>query len=383
MSCALHTTATVASSNFFDTLGSLTSANFSAIISQVQQILPRRPTSEPPPDTWQDIFNAYTTGFSTFLAGRSALENTSLLLALVTFLILGMSWTSRFGKSLGQFSPFTRSPPSGSAKVSDADFSYITADDLREHHADQGSARQQRPDSPVDHGPPRDTDVLVLRNKRKDYHVHFPAYSISRGELLVGQVRDQAAKKVGTVDSRRTRGLRDGAELLLTIADPASTDASEDDDDEELGYDEQTGDGEPRKRRNRGKKSKKRNKREEQQTRQQQESGTSTPTLQPPPSQNSRAPSPKPTTPMGKLNELREKLGEFLPQVEAYKRNPPAEKAKREFEHKRLSETILTQVLLKLDGVETEGDPDARAKRKELVKETQAMLADVDAVAKL
>ncbi|KAF2767757.1 BAG domain-containing protein [Teratosphaeria nubilosa] len=312
-----------------------------------------------------------------------------------------MSWTSRFGKSLGQFSPFTRSPPSGSAKVSDADFSYITADDLREHHADQGSARQQRPDSPVDHGPPRDTDVLVLRNKRKDYHVHFPAYSISRGELLVGQVRDQAAKKVGTVDSRRVKllyrgknlkddnrtcrqeGLRDGAELLLTIADPASTDASEDDEDEELGYDEQTGDGEPRKRRNRGKKSKKRNKREEQQTRQQQESGTSTPNLQPPPSQNSRAPSPKPATPMGKLNELREKLGEFLPQVEAYKRNPPAEKAKREFEHKRLSETILTQVLLKLDGVETEGDPDARAKRKELVKETQAMLADVDAVAKL
>lgn len=353
-----------------------------------------------------------------FLSGRTALENTSLLLALSTFVFLlirntAMSgWTSRFG-NLGRFSPFTRSPTNagGSTKVSDADFSYITADDLRKHQAEAGRAsdpRERAPSPPIDYGPARDTDVVILRNKRKEYAVHFAAYSIAKGELTVATLRDAATKKLGLADARRMKliykgrvlkdderqcrqeGMRDGSEVMCSVAD-VSASATESDDDE---YDTADGiDGQPdgdgtRRRRNRGKKTKKRNKREAAQN-----SGTSTPdprNLDVPPrsgAPSSRAQSPRsgtqtPQTPMDKLNALHAKLQTYIPDCENFMRHPPTEPAKKEFEHKKLSETILTQVLLQLDGVETEGDADARARRKELVKETQRVLQDLDGVMK-
>lgn len=238
--------------------------------------------------------------------------------------------------------------------------------------------------------------------------MHFPAYSIAKGELTIGQVREQAAKKVGAGDARRIKllykgknlkddsktckqeGLRDGAEIMLTVAErQASPSDSEDEDDEAGDGIEETGDGELKRRRNRGKKSKRRNKREE---RDAATSGTSTPQFGdanlgvPNSQQPSRTQSPKPSatpaTALDKLNALYEKLQSYLPDVRAFQASPPSEPAKKEFEHKRLSETILAQVLLKLDAVETEGDADARTRRKELVKETQKVLGDLDAVMK-
>lgn len=341
-------------------------------------------------------FEALSTAFFDFVADRTALENTSIFLALSTFLFLIMSWTQRFGGGLGRFSPFTRSPPQGSTKVSDADFSYITADDLRRHQAE---SMGQQP-TEADYGPPRDTDVLILRNKKKEYAVHFPAYSIAKGELTVGKVRDQAAKATQS-DARRIKllykgknlkddsrlcvqeGLQDGAELLCAIAEGmASPSDSEESDDEFADINGSgTADGEAKRRRNRGKKSKRRNKRDQ--------SGTSTPQAGEPSlgvpngQQTSRTQSPRPpptpATPLDKLNALHQKLQEFIPDCEKFLASPPTEPAKKDFEHKRLTETILTHVLLKTDGVETEGDEEARARRKALVKETQAWLNRLDA----
>ena len=58
--------------------------------------------------------------------------------------------------------------------------------------------------------------------------------------------------------------------------------------------------------------------------------------------------------------------------------HPPKDEKSRDFEYKKLSESILTQVLMKLDGVETEGNEVLRATRKELVRETQGWLNDMD-----
>ena len=51
---------------------------------------------------------------------------------------------------------------------------------------------------------------------------------------------------------------------------------------------------------------------------------------------------------------------------------------KREDEHRKLSETTMQHTLLKLDGVDTGGDPDIRAKRKELVNYIQDVLKELD-----
>jgi hypothetical protein len=368
----------VASSSLFDQLiSSLSHGNLSSLNAAFAQASEQifKPASSP--TSWQDW--AYE-----LVANRNTFETTSIALALATFLVLIMSWSSRFS-NLGRFSPFTRSPPQGSTIVSDADFSYITTEDLKRHQQQAGHA-------PEDLGPARDTDMLSLRNKGQSYAVHFPAYSIAKGELSVGQVRDQAGRKIGC-DARRVKlifqgknlkddgrqcrqeGLKHESQILLTIGD-ISASGSDDEDDSGDGVDSAADPDSAKRRRNRNKNKKRRNK--------PKNSGSNTPDASNlgvplPHAQSSRAPSPKPPqSVLEKIASLRETLRGWEDDITTFERTPPTEPAKRDFEGKRLSETILTQVLLKTDAIETEGDPEARARRKELVKETQDMLKRVD-----
>ena len=71
-----------------------------------------------------------------------------------------------------------------------------------------------------------------------------------------------------------------------------------------------------------------------------------------------------------------------MPKCVQFTSNPPSDSKARDSEYKQLSESILAQIILKCDAVETDGDEGLRARRKELVKETQAMLNSLDAVGK-
>jgi hypothetical protein len=59
-------------------------------------------------------------------------------------------------------------------------------------------------------------------------------------------------------------------------------------------------------------------------------------------------------------------------------RHPPKTAKKLEDEHRKISETVMQHVLLKLDEIDTGGDPDIRARRKDLVNYVQDVLKEVD-----
>lgn len=369
----------------------------------------------------------------------------SCLALFLAALFVTMSWFSRTApNAFGRFSPFGRgNQANNSNEVSDNDFSYITKEDLEEH---TGSHRRHRSSSRAaaapeivdwdDKNPDRDTDILVFKVGRVSYPTHFPAQSIREGDLKIGTVRQAAAKKLGVNDPRRIRmffkgrqlkfddrpakeeGLRGdgtGSEILCVVGELTSgamapgaedMDSRISDRDYDRGDDLGSDDGDDavsdsispaagkKKPRKRGGKKKKKS------------ANTSTPELaysNPTPSASeflpipSHIPAPRPTSappsqpaaqtgpqsPLQKLDIIASKFHtEMVPLCVAFINNPPEDKSKRAFEHKKLAETILAQVLLKLDGVETEGDPDARARRKEIVRETQNMLNKLDEVVK-
>jgi hypothetical protein len=359
---------------------------------------------------------------------------TTLAIALAAVFVT-MSWFSRAGGGGGggwggRFSPFGRpgnSPTAG--VVNDSDFSYITNEDLRRN----GAASAPEIVDWDDKNPERETDVLIFKEKRTNYPTHFPAHSIRDGDLMISTVRQAAAKKLGIDDPRRIRmfykgrnmkhdersareeGLRgdgSGSEILVTIGEtaaggyaPGSEHAaqraySEGDDDEDGSEDGDSGannSGKKKPRKRGGRKSKKKGPSAN-------GSGTSTPgyvgqaagsEYLPIPAHINAAPRPSstppsgparvatPQTPSAKLDAIASKFHtEFVPLAVQFMNSPPSDRAKRDFEYKKLSESILTQVIFKLDGVETEGDQEARLQRKALVKEVQGLLNKLDEIEK-
>ena len=68
-------------------------------------------------------------------------------------------------------------------------------------------------ESPADEGDELAPDVLILRHKGATYHLQFPAFSISEGNIAVGELRRTAAKELKVDDPQQVRLLYKGKSL--------------------------------------------------------------------------------------------------------------------------------------------------------------------------
>ncbi|KAL0637367.1 hypothetical protein Q9L58_003700 [Maublancomyces gigas] len=86
-------------------------------------------------------------------------------------------------------------------------------------------------------------------------------------------------------------------------------------------------------------------------------------------------------TPMEKIEAVWDGIvANLMPLMDEFMNSPPADAVKRADTHRRLSETMMGE-LLKLDSVES-GEPDVRARRKGVVKDIQKVLDGLDRVLK-
>lgn len=321
-------------------------------------------------------------------------------------LALPLSMMSRFGwgSSREAISPYaSQSDSQGVPHVTDDDFSYITSEDLED-----SLQTPSRTYDPQGRRPPStasiEDDVLLIKNKAVTYPVHFPAYSIGDGKLHVSDVRDRVGLVMDLSDRRsrhmkmyykgrhlkeqnvpiRDYGVKNNSELLVMVPEGRLGDEDGESSSEEVVVTEDSIEQKSRKKKSNKSKKKKRDRPAAAESsanlevpgqREEGRRGSPDPSIHP-----SRVPSPSvPSGPSEKLDAIRSHFdSKLLPLCRQFINNPPAEKKKCEDEHRKLSETVMQHTLLKLDEVDTGGDPDIRAKRKELVKYVQDVLGQLD-----
>lgn len=322
-------------------------------------------------------------------------------------------WSS--GRDRGGLSPFNSSlGRDGVPAVTDDDYSYITSEDL-ENHGVEGREYKREPVDRSRHytrstgGPSLvidEDDILLIKNKGITYPEHFPAYSIGDGKLLVGDVRERA-QMVMKLSDRKARkikllykgrqlkiddepicefGVKNNSEILVVLPD-GDDDSSTESSEEVVVVGSKDAEGGRSKKSKSGKK--RRSKRKDRSSTSPRDSGglevprndgagTSRP-QSPASGVSGGSAAAAPGGPIEKLNTIKSHFTtQLLPLCLQYTANPPSDPKKSEDEHRRLSETVMQQVLLKLDEVETNGDEDARAKRKELVRMVQDVLKGLD-----
>lgn len=353
-------------------------------------------------------------------------DSTTLASVLLPVLAL-LFFMSRYGPNTGgRYSPFALAggPP---PRVTNDDYRYIDddeADRLGRYRDESYGFPSSHPHRPARVEPDLAPDILILKHMGTTYPLHFGAFDIAEGRLKVGDVRRLAARETKTDDYRRIKllykgkslkddhaqcrdeGLKQNSTIMLVISsEPHRNDGNESSSSASSsvtanGRDQGPhvdvdgtiiGEREPRKRKNhRGGRKKKG--RDSTQTSPRDSgflappgstaNGASSSSRQPSPSRHapSSAPPPKkPSTPAEALDMISSDFHRnWVPQCLEFIENPPNDTKAKDFEYKKISEGILAQVILKLDGVETEGDTALRARRKELVTETQAWLADLD-----
>ncbi|KAM0558347.1 hypothetical protein ACHAPJ_005041 [Fusarium lateritium] len=301
---------------------------------------------------------------------------------------------SRYGWSIGreQISPYS-SMPSGVPAVTDDDFSYITSQDLDGVTEDRYYPRSYSTAPP----PAPEDDVLLIKNRGITYPAHFPAYAIGDGKLRVIDVKDRVGLMMELPERGTSRikllykgkqlkdpmapvrdyGVKNNSELMAVM--PEIDDVSSGSEEEMVIVDAPREDRKTRRRKN------KRDKKKKGITSDGDSLSASSPRDSASTFDHPRSPPAPPTSsgatsgPMKVLDDLAVELQiKWLPLCTDYIESPPSDPKKREEEHRKLSESIMMHIMLKLDGVEAEGMPEVRARRKELVRQVQKALKDLD-----
>ncbi|KAJ5748252.1 uncharacterized protein N7511_009948 [Penicillium nucicola] len=288
------------------------------------------------------------------------------------FTIVAMSWRNILRRSPSY-------APASSPHVSDADFSYITPGEV--------DGRAASPDA----GP----DLIRLKHRGTNYPLHFEPYSIGES-LTLGELRARAAKTLGVSstdyirllykgkllkdDSQRCReeGIKQNSEIMCVVSDFGPGNPGDVSDDTMPNNHPL-----PRPPWQERKK--------EEQQEEEQDGHPPEPVAPPRPASSGDPGNPAPPPNIKLIPSRLEQVGalagwlqqEMIPLVDEYVANPPTDPKKRDFEYKKLSETILAQVMLKADGIEPDGDVTIRNARKALIKDAQAALNKLDTIAKL
>lgn len=338
-------------------------------------------------------------------------------LVVLVVLVTMSSWRGPF------FDFFRRSPaynPVPAPHVSDQDYSYISDSDLDApgSRAPYGAGGRGGPMG--DGGDDSSPDILLLKHHKYKYTLEFPAYAIDDGALRVGHLRQRAAEVTRTADLDRvkllykgklldedslpckTEGLKQESEVLCVVSEVQPGEVSDPemmDGGRNVVRGDDGGGGGKKTGKNKRKNGKGKKNKNQKGTPDNIASPVPTPS-QPPQQQQqqpkpqaistsaSNLPAPAPNlkdfnTPLEQANALTGYFrSELLGPCNAYAADTPTDTRIRDFEHKKLSETILAQVLLKADGIDSTGDPEARNARKALVKEAQEALNKLDAALK-
>lgn len=93
-------------------------------------------------------------------------------------------------------------------------------------------------------------------------------------------------------------------------------------------------------------------------------------------------PAADPSTPMGKLQTLSNTFrDQWLPLCHKFMSNPPSDPQTRAKEHRKLSESVMTHILLKADAIDVDS-AETRAFRKALINDANETMKKIDVVAR-
>ncbi|KAL4975030.1 hypothetical protein BDW66DRAFT_76874 [Aspergillus desertorum] len=342
------------------------------------------------PSNWASYYN------TDFNKVPAALTLVACAIALVV-----MSWRNLWRRP---------APSYHATNTSERPYTYLTPDGIVDP-----------PSHPLREEDDSEPDKLILNHRKVTYELHFPPYSISDGTLSIGQLRQAAAEVTRTADPHRIKllykgklldddslqcraeGLKQQSEILCVVSEVQSGTRTPSDvssigrRSEEVARSSSVNITEiaPRSESTKKNKRKKKNKgRKKKSATDSDDDEPSTPFAQPPRLASSSGggndhalPPPAPNlktflTPLEQVYGLTAYFRkEILPLCNRYVADPPQDDKTRDFEHKKLGETILAQVMIKADSIEV-ADDETRTARRALIKEAQSALNQVDAVAK-